>query len=181
MARLCQYEGCDRPHRTRGFCNVHYKRWKRGKAMDAPIRVTNYPDRATCTIEGCDGKNHGHGLCSFHYQRKRAGMSLEQAKRITRLVDRMRANGHGTINKGYVVVYNDDGNRTLEHRIVMSAHLGRPLLNHETVHHKNGDRSDNRLENLELWSHHQPYGQRVVDKVAWAKEILSLYEPSALS
>jgi len=58
--------------------------------------------------------------------------------------------------------------------------LGRPLRTGETVHHKNGVRDDNRPENLELWSTAQPYGQRVADKILYAKEILSLYEPEAL-
>ena len=58
----------------------------------------------------------------------------------------------------------------------MSEHLGRPLLPTENVHHVNGVRSDNRLENLELWSRSQPAGQRVVDLVAWAREILATYE-----
>lgn len=63
----------------------------------------------------------------------------------------------------------------MEHRKVMSDYLGRPLLRHENVHHKNGDRVDNRLVNLELWSSMQPSGQRVEDKVAYAREIMALY------
>jgi hypothetical protein len=64
----------------------------------------------------------------------------------------------------------------LEHRKVMQEILGRPLIAPENVHHKNGVRDDNRPENLELWSKAQPYGQRVVDKVKWARELLAFYE-----
>jgi hypothetical protein len=42
-------------------------------------------------------------------------------------------------------------------------------------YHINGVRDDNRLENLELWSSSHPQGQRITDKVSWAKEILDLY------
>jgi HNH endonuclease len=63
-----------------------------------------------------------------------------------------------------------------EHILVMEEILGRHLVAGESVHHLNGIRSDDRRENLELWTRPQPSGIRVVDAVAWAREILARYE-----
>jgi len=73
------------------------------------------------------------------------------------------------------------GVRIAEHRYVMQQHLGRPLWPDESVHHLNGVRTDNRLENLELWSRSQPSGQRLVDKLAWAEKLLARYRPHLLA
>lgn len=77
---------------------------------------------------------------------------------------------------GYRKVWDSNiGRVTGFHRKVLSEHLGRPLRDDESVHHRNGNRDDNRIENLELWTGFQPHGQRVIDQVLWAQEIIDRY------
>lgn len=71
--------------------------------------------------------------------------------------------------------------RMLKHRYVMEEHLGRKLLADETVHHISGDKLDNDISNLELWSGKHPKGQRATDLVEYAVEILERYAPKRLA
>ncbi|WNI19223.1 HNH endonuclease [Actinacidiphila sp. ITFR-21] len=79
---------------------------------------------------------------------------------------RISAPGHPNVNRH---------GRILEHRKVLADRLGRPLQPGENAHHKNGNRLDNRSENLELRVTSQPSGQRAADLVVWANEILEKY------
>lgn len=81
----------------------------------------------------------------------------------------------GSITSQGYRVQSVNGKPVLEHRIIMEKTLGRALRKDENIHHKNGQRLDNSVDNLELWSKAQPSGQRVDEKIAWCIWFLEQY------
>jgi hypothetical protein len=157
---ICSLDGCERPSKAKGMCDAHYRRFAKNDK--------------TCTLEGCERVYYAKGFCQPHYKRAKKNGGDPVADRPLKnqpfSVERMIS------KNGYVTVYDETrGKRWYEHRMAMEAHLGRFLYEHENVHHLNGDRADNRIENLELWSKSQPAGQRVKDKLAWARELIEMY------
>lgn len=129
------------------------------RAYNAKGRTKYYTDQKYCSVE-C--KNAG--LANVAEKRFLAGKVGRHVKRHGYVWLSIPANLNGGL-KGEI----------LEHRYVMEQFLGRKLYARETVHHKNGNRQDNSIENLELFAGNHGPGQEVRDLVPWWIDMLERY------
>lgn len=178
LHQSCKIAGCIRlgPY-IKGLCGSHYGRLKdHGDPLAGRPKsgvVTARTSRNSCACDGCDRVATAKGYCQAHRDRIKAHGDPRPHIPLRGYV---RGGRELVYQSGYVQRW--DGQRkkvVLGHRVVMENFLGRPLLKTETVHHKNGNRADNRLSNLELWAKSQPAGQRVTDLLDWAHAIINQY------
>ena len=177
--RICSVEGCGKRVLARGWCNMHYSRWRAtGEVGPAEAKYLYRSGTRPCSIEGCDRYVRGGSryMCKLHYERFRLTGDPGPAK------PKIAAKGSGNwyFHQGYLRRSEYvDGKLTrsvLQHVEVMEQELGRRLVDGENVHHKNGIRHDNDPDNLELWLKMQPSGQRVTDLM----EYIAKYHADAM-
>lgn len=120
----------------------------------------------TCVAENCTSPTVARTLCSRHHRQYSRDGRLDMMPR------QIAQAGTGCLDpKGYRKI-----GQKYEHRTVMEQFLNRPLQPQEEVHHKNGQKADNRIENLEVWVGSQPAGQRPSDLARWLVE----FHPEAI-
>lgn len=79
MPRQCDLDGCSRPHYAAGYCNPHWRRWKR--SGDPGSVEVNSPTPGQCGFPECDRPKSCKGLCATHYAQKQRGLSLAPISR----------------------------------------------------------------------------------------------------
>jgi endogenous inhibitor of DNA gyrase (YacG/DUF329 family) len=147
----------------------NYPPWREDSAKFCSHECqTSYKTEASLVGKTCP-------TCGIEFKDVRSGNTYCSRKCANVATSKANSKG-GYISRGYRHIRRN-GKTVPEHRDIMEKDLGRALHPHEHIHHKNGERADNRPENLELWvtTNRQPKGQRLEDVVVYMTSFLSLY------
>lgn len=144
MSGQCSVEGCERPVKGKGMCNMHYLRWyKHGNPL-----VGGRPPRAkTCSIDGCEKDVLARGWCNMHYTRWQnhsdplGGSSTFVGDPAKWLLERLDYTGddcllwpYAETKNGYSVVVIDKRNEGAHVVMCTIVHGAKPTPRHEVLH-----------------------------------------------
>jgi hypothetical protein len=146
---ICSLVGCNDALKSRGYCSRHLDQFYTYGRIISIERI--YDPTKKCSVEGCNRNHRSNGFCSGHHNQYRRHGTIVRVN-----LDQW---GKGEIVKGRYMflkkpehINADARGYVKKSNIVWETHTGHVVTPPELIHHKNGDKKDDRFENLELFA-----------------------------